>query len=860
MQTKPNFIIPLSDTSAGLALVGGKGASLARLLAAGLAVPPGFTITTDAYRSYVDLYGLQEAILTAASVAKPDQPATLAGASRQIVALFTQPDLPEDIAVEIRHAYAALGGADLAVAVRSSATAEDLPEMSFAGQQESYLNIRGAEAVLAAVRKCWASLWTERAIAYRLHQGIPADSVALAVVVQVLIPADAAGVLFSANPLNGARDEVLINANWGLGEALVSGRVSPDTLVVRKKDGKLLKASLATKTLMTVTGAQGTLEAEVPAEQRAQPVLSDPEARQLAALARQIEGLYGSPQDVEWCRAQDKFYVVQSRPITRLPLEWTIPERGMFYARSSLAEFLPGPLSPLFETFGVAVANQSSREMMERLSQMKWKYEFYTPQNGFMYTGAPLRPRDLLFYMLMTARMLIQIRRKGIARWEEARETLRGAAAAWEGRGLESLRPAELLAAARELMKAATDYYGVIQASAIPMGGMAEISFTQLYNRLIRRKSDPDAVVLLVGSETDALRAEKSLFEVYIWVRERPVLAVWLGVTPAVEIVAQLSSGSEPEMVAPDDWLGWVERLRAHQRAWGHLLYDFDFASPLLREDPLPAIEALKNHLAGRGTDPNLRQRRQLEERARLRAAIGQRLDALRRKWFNQSLDQAVARGPQREDAIAAMGLSYPALRRVFAELGARLVRAGGIAQPGEIYWLHAAELEDAIRALEQNQSLARTGALIRARQATHQQRQALSPPPMLPRDSFLRKFMPPEDSYQAEGQTLKGVGASGGRVTAPACVILSPEDFPKMRPGDVLVAVNTTPAWTPLFALAAAVVTDIGGPLSHSSIVAREYGIPAVMATGSATHRIRSGQRITVDGGTGLVMLDPLG
>jgi pyruvate,water dikinase len=856
MQTQPNFIIPLSDTSAGLALVGGKGASLARMIAAGLAVPPGFTISTNAYRRYVDLYGLQEAILAAAAGAEPDQPAALADASRRIAALFRQYALPENLAGEIGRAYAELGGDDLPVAVRSSATAEDLPEMSFAGQQESYLNVRGTEAVLEAVRKCWASLWTERAIAYRLRQGIPADSVALAVVVQMLIPADAAGVLFTANPLNGARDEVLINANWGLGEALVSGRVSPDTLVMSKKDGRLLKVHVAIKDLMTIAGAHGTLEVAVPAGRRAARVLSYPEARQLAGLARRVEELYGSPQDVEWCRARGKFYIVQSRPITRLPLEWATPEPGMFYARSSLAEFLPGPLSPLFETFGVAVANQSSREMMERMAQMKWKYDFYTPQNGFMYTGAPLRPRDLLFYTLMMVRMLMQIRRKGIARWEEARETLRSAAAAWEECTLDRLTPAELLVAAHDLMKAATDYYGVIQASAIPMGTMAETGFTQLYNHLIRRKTDPDASLFLVGSETDALRAEKSLFEVYTWVRERPELAAWLGVTPAVEIVAQLSSGSGPETLAPDDWQGWVERLRAHQRAWGHLLYDFDFASPLLREDPLPAIEALKNHLAGRGADPNLRQRRQLEERARLRATIHERLDPLRRKGFEQSLDQAVARGPQREDAIAAMGFSYPALRRVFAELGTRLVRAGGIEQPGEIYWLRAAELEEAIRALAQNQPLAGMGALIRARQATHQQRLTLSPPPMLPRDSFLSKLMPPEDSYQAEGKTLKGIGVSGGQVTAPACVILSPEDFARMRPGDVLVAVNTTPAWTPLFALAAAVVTDIGGPLSHSSIVAREYGIPAVMATGSATHRIRNGQMITVDGGTGMVTL----
>ena len=183
-------------------------------------------------------------------------------------------------------------------------------------------------------------------------------------------------------------------------------------------------------------------------------------------------------------------------------------------------------------------------------------------------------------------------------------------------------------------------------------------------------------------------------------------------------------------------------------------------------------------------------------------------------------------------------------------------MRAGGLERAADIYWLRAAELEEAARALEQNQSLAEMSADVQARKTTHQQRLTFSPPPVLPRNSFLRGLMPPEDTYQAEGNTLKGVGASGGSVTAPACVIFGAEDFPRMRPGDVLVAVNTTPAWTPLFALASAVVTDIGGPLSHSSIVAREYGIPAVMATETATRRIRTGQMITVDGTNGTVAL----
>jgi len=211
------FVVALDDASAQLSLVGGKGASLARMAAAGLPVPAGFHITTEAYRSFVMENGLQEQILAAVSATKADDPATLEEAARQIGGLFAQSAMPDEIAEAIRQAYAALGGGELPVAVRSSATAEDLPELSFAGQQETYLNMHGEAMVLDAVKRCWASLWTARAIGYRASHHIAQEEVSLAVVVQKLVPAEASGILFTANPLTGARDQVMIHAAWGLG-------------------------------------------------------------------------------------------------------------------------------------------------------------------------------------------------------------------------------------------------------------------------------------------------------------------------------------------------------------------------------------------------------------------------------------------------------------------------------------------------------------------------------------------------------------------------------------------------------------------------------------------------------------------
>jgi len=228
------FFLNLDSPQATLELVGGKGASLARMAAAGLPVPAGFHITTAAYRRYVNENHLSDRILSA--VAQANVPTMLNRTSAQIQALIGKGTVPNDIAATIRQRYEGLG-ADTPVAVRSSATAEDLPDMSFAGQLETYLNVRGGDEVIDAVKRCWASLWTARAIGYRQRQGIRSEDISIAVIVQQLVPAQVAGVVFTANPVTGAHDELMINAAWGLGEAIVSGRVTPDTIVIDKQTG-----------------------------------------------------------------------------------------------------------------------------------------------------------------------------------------------------------------------------------------------------------------------------------------------------------------------------------------------------------------------------------------------------------------------------------------------------------------------------------------------------------------------------------------------------------------------------------------------------------------------------------------------
>ncbi|MFQ5857349.1 MAG: PEP/pyruvate-binding domain-containing protein, partial [Anaerolineae bacterium] len=357
-----------------VALAGGKAVSLGDLTRAGFPVPPGFCVTTDAYRAFVAANDLRAEILRLSGAVKADDPESLETASAQIRALFAAGQIPDPLAAEIRRAYlqlinpqSAVRNPQSPVAVRSSATAEDLPGASFAGQQETFLNVLGAEAVLAAVQQCWASLWTARAIGYRLREGIPPEEVALAAVVQQLVPAEMAGILFTANPVTGARDEAVINAAWGLGEAVVGGLVTPDHVVADKATGRIKEKQIADKQVMTVRTATGTAEQPVSEAQRSVPSLSDAQIATLTDLARRIEAHAGQPMDVEWAVCGGELFVLQARPITALPpapsissrqalsgvegpVEGSVPEApdllGMEWSRQMLIERYPDPITP----------------------------------------------------------------------------------------------------------------------------------------------------------------------------------------------------------------------------------------------------------------------------------------------------------------------------------------------------------------------------------------------------------------------------------------------------------------------------------------------------------------------------------
>jgi pyruvate,water dikinase len=873
---------------------GGKGANLGELARAGFPVPPGFVLTTAAYQDFVNANGIAGRILELAALPTGAPNDDYDAAAGQIRALFAESTMPEEIGGELRAAYGRLGqqaaavGEDAAalVAVRSSATAEDLASASFAGQQDTYLNVSGPDAVAAAVVDCWASLWNARAMAYRSRNGFDPATVRLAVVIQEMVDAAAAGVLFTANPATGRRDQVVISAAWGLGESVVSGAVATDDVVVDAATGRVEQRRTVDKNVMTVYDGTGTREQAVPEEKRREPVLDDDAAAALARQGTAIAKHFGSPQDIEWAQAAGEFFILQARPITALPepsadtpTEWPLPYPNGMYFRASIVEQLPDPLSPLFADLIDGSVTKSLNALLNEAfgkSVVRPGDVSLPTVNGYAYyyyNNAGMR--RVMGRSLSAMRALAQGKaHMGIKGWRDhSHPKYRGQVKFWAAKPPADRPAAELLEGISALLDAGAAYYTAVQ-SIIPIAATSEIMLRSYYDKLVRRPGDPSAEVFLLGYDSEPIRAEKSLYDLAVWTRESPPLAAAVTEGSADAIAEALRSGTPPAGVDgdvdPAQWDEWRSRLQRHLDRYGHAVYNLDFVNPVPADDPSALLETLRYFVRGQGKDPHERQQRSADRREEQARLISARLGPRRRAVFRRLLRWAQKAAPVREDALADVGLAWPLMRRMLLELGERLTASGVVAAPSDIFWLRLDELRNAIEfglatpgaAISGTDRPVRAEAVEQRKMLWRGQRKAAAPQLLPESRSMERVFgsMMPARSVQQAGDVITGVGASSGRVSAPARLLHGPDDFASMRPGEVLVARMTTPAWTPLFAMASAVVTDVGGPLSHSSIVAREYGIPAVLGTGVATQRVSSGQQVMVDGDAGTVTLDGSG
>ncbi len=896
----PSFTLPLDAPEAPLAIVGGKGAGLSRLAQAGFPVPPGFVITTAAYRAFVEANSLQEHLEAMGRQASPDDPASLEAASRAIRRLFERGSIPEPVAAAIVRAYRHLSpAAPLPVAVRSSATAEDLPEASFAGQQETYLNVQGEEALLEAVRWCWASLWTARAIAYRARQGIVPAAVGLAVVVQQMVPADVSGILFTANPTTGARDEIVINAAWGLGEAIVGGRVTPDTFVVEKATGRVRRRIVAEKGVMSVPAAGGTAEVEVEAGRRHVPVLDDAQVARLARLGREIEAHFGAPQDIEWCLAGSDLFVLQSRPITALPPEpsgrevevpgdddWPVleekpPQPFDLWTRVNVGEAWPYPVSPLLWSGIPLSMNEGARYFLRGLripylDDIQWGRRFYgriyynegaiahilTQELGLpgSFVDAALgsrrrshprrreRFRPLRFLRRLPAFLSLIAGRLGIERELEALfPQIDRWVADFLERDLEQADDAELWAEIRQVwVKRSTQVINLHTA----VSGSAMAAFSLLQQLLARWCGREELAHDLVTGLSGVYAAEMGLA---LWEMAQQVRALGLDDLlldhPPEVALARLRETPQARPV--------IQMLERFLQRHGHRCpNEGEWLHPRWAEAPEQVIEIVAGYLrAGDRVNPAEAEARQRRRREEAIAWVEAHLGPLRRAIFRRVLARAQQAVRLRDNGRHYITkIAFPFVR-IYRVLGRRWTERGWLREPNDVFFLTVPDVEKLITTGDPAAAGLDLPALVAGRRRAYEHWFGVEAPEVIGPDGRPIELPPPDEP---PGSVLQGLPASGGRVRGTARIIHDPREATRLRPGEILVTRATDPGWTPIFPLVAGLVLEVGGQLSHGAIVAREYGVPAVVNVPEATRRIRDGQTITVDGTTGRVSIGP--
>jgi phosphohistidine swiveling domain-containing protein len=995
--TEP-WILPLDSPGVSLEVAGGKGANLARLAGQGFPVPPGFLLTTAAYRAYVAHNGLEEeigealaeiaslathepviarslplatkprhedsrwqsppsptlgiasslakgalaprndrgseppsvrddnvgevgtaplrlgpeggaardddggelGIASLAALARNDEttvaPEALEAASQRIRQAFAAGVLPPELAAALGAAYEALG--QPAVAVRSSATAEDLPELSFAGQQDTLLQVTGLESLLEAVVTCWSSLWTARAIGYRLRHAIPQEDLALAIVVQQMVPSEAAGVLFTAHPLSGKRTEMVVEATLGLGEALVAGQVEPDRYRLEATTGRILERHLGAKSISIRAQAGGGTRVQ-PEEAGDRPALPETAVHALWRSGREVAATFGGPQDIEWAWAGGQLYLLQSRPITSLfPLpEGMGPEPLEVMFSFAAVQGLMGPVTPLGQDairaafagggalFGLSRTATSQTAVYAAAERL---FIRFTPvlRNrvgrrvgraalGFVEPGAQqalqsvlddprlavsggLRPatvRHFLHFLLPAVPLLIRC-----LLWPEAqRARLEELLTARLDEIASRCAAATTLAQRVEVMEALlAEAPSSLISQFIPRFAAGMMSLT-----LLNRLADG-----LPGGEHDVLAMTRGLphnvtteMDLALWqvareIRSDPAARATVREAAPESLAAGYQAGRLPE-VAQAAVASFLQTYGA--RGVGEI----DLGRPRWADDPRPVFQALQSYL-------QIEDERQAPDAVFARGAeaagvaierLAEALRATRRGWLKARLARGAAR---RMRALSGLRESpkfwivrlMGQVRAMLLDSGRELVVAGLLERPDDVFFLHLSELHDLAAELRSARlTHGQPADRVRRRQEAHaREARRTQVPRLLLSDgqAFYEGMAGPTGG--AEG-VLEGSPVSPGVVEGRVRVVLDPHDA-SLAPGEILVCPGTDPAWTPLFLAAGGLVMEVGGLMTHGSVVAREYGIPAVVGVTRAVERLSTGQRVRVDGTAGRVTI----
>ncbi len=894
--TEP-YTLPLDDPDATLENVGGKGLNLARLARAGFPVPGGFLVTTSAYEEFVRANDLESWIEKSLAQVGTIELDDLERASDAIRARFAAGKMPAALEGAVRSAYAALDKPP--VAVRSSATAEDLPNLSFAGQQDTFLNVIGEGAVLEAVLKCWGSLWTARAIGYRARNNIPHEGLALAVVVQRMVESEASGVLFTANPLTGLRAESAIDAVFGLGEALVSGQVEPDHYVVDHQAGRIVKKELGAKAL-ALHGDRGGGVAPSDRDRGQEQALPDAQILELAELGQRVQAEYGFPQDIEWAWADGRFTVLQSRAITSLyPLPEKIPAEPLkvFFSFGAVQGMLD-PMTPLGQDairmifaggarlFGFYGLNQHTQGVIYRAGERLWGnmtavirhplgrrlgrgfMRYIEPGTGeqldALWDDPRLRPggrgwkfstlRRLAGFMLPTAvKVILALLAPGARRAAVLAQTDR-LDSAFQAQA-ESVRGPDASQADRvALFEALADSFPDLVPLFIPPIAASMASLNLLSH--LAPDEDDEAGGGFSGS---ALAVTRGLphnvtteMDLRLWETARQLRA-----DPAARGYFESHSVQESSRAYLDGDLPLAAQgaVADFLEAYGFRgVGEIDIGRPRWRENPAHIIQVLMGYLKleDENQAPDRVFRRGAES---AQAAIEDLVDALRATrlgWLKARLGRAAARRVRalsglREAPkfyiVRRMGL----IRKALLEAGERWVQEGVLKKPEDVFFLYYYELGALAAGKDRDWA-----ALVEGRRADYdrEMRRAQVPRLLL---SDGRAFYEGLGAAEDDSGTITGSPVSPGVVEGRVRVVLDPTGA-SLAPGEILVCHGTDPAWTPLFMTAGGLVMEVGGMMTHGSVVAREYGIPAVVGVHQATTRLTTGQHIRMDGSSGRI------
>jgi pyruvate,water dikinase len=847
-----------------VAVVGGKGAHLGELSRIeGICVPAGFCVTTDGFQRILAEVPSIDDRLDRLSRLKPGDREAIGALSEEIRRALEGIAIPEDLASAITHALARFGE-QAAYAVRSSATAEDLPTASFAGQYDTYLNVVGLAAILRRVSRCWASLFTERAVTYRLRNGFDHRKIRMAVVVQQMVFPQAAGILFTADPVTSNRKVANVEASFGLGEAVVSGLVNTDVYKVR--DGELVAKAVATKQLaIQASPASGTQEQAIDPARQGQPALTDAQVVQLARLGRRIEAHFGRPQDIEWCLADDGIWIVQSRPITTLfPIPAADDRENHLYVSVGHQQMMTDPMKPLglslfqltalprmYEAGGrlfvdvaprlasaatragiVEALGKSDPLIGDALQTILDRGDFIRPlpEEGLAGAGPPAAgpPAPIETDPAIVAEL--------IARNETSVAALKRDIQTKSGSALLNFIFEDIQELKRLLFEPLNHQ--------VIMAGMAAAWW--LNDHLEEWLGEKNAADTLAQSVSGNVTSEMglALLDVADVIRPHPNVVAFLENVEDegfLDKLATLEGGREAR-----------DAIEAYLDRYGmRCVGEIDITRPRWSEHPTTLVPLIlsnvKNFKPGAGErrlEQGRREAREKEqellERVRVLPDGEQKAEEVKRK-----IDRVRTFAGYREYPKYGIVSRYFVYKRALLEEAERLVQAHVLREKADSFYLTLQELHDVTRTHQVDDQL------IRQRRDAFRSYQALTPPRVLTSDGEAIAGAYRRDDFPAGA--LVGLPVSAGTVEGRARVVLDIAHG-DIEAGDILVTAYTDPSWAALFVAINGLVTEVGGLMTHGAVIAREYGLPAVVGVEHATQLIRDGQRIRVHGTDGYV------